>query len=256
MPSLPTLFVSHGAPDFILGDHPAVRALQRIGQHYPTPNAIVVISAHWIRHPTGVTSGTRYPTIHDFYGFDKALYRLDYPAHGEPELATALVARLTGAGLQAKGIPDRGLDHGAWVPLMLAYPEASIPVIQVSLPSENLYQCVHLGEALSPLRQRGILVLGSGGSVHNLGAMDRKHRTEEWARDFEEWLKTAVESGDSAALENPLRASPLFARAHPSVEHYAPLLVARAAAGSEARGRRIHSSFTYGNIGMAMYEFC
>jgi len=255
MPPLPTLFLSHGAPDFILGEHPAIHALKRIGQRYPSPTAIVLVSAHWMRNPIGLTSGASHATIHDFYGFDQALYRLDYPARGNPELAAALETQLTAAGLPAQGVPDRGLDHGAWVPLMLAYPDASIPVIQVSLPSDDLQQCVRLGEALAPLRQQGVLVLGSGSSVHNLGRMNRKNSTGEWALDFEAWLKKAVESGDSTALEYPTRASPLFAEAHPSAEHYAPLLVARAAAGSEARGQRIHSSFTYGNIGMAMFEF-
>ncbi|MCW8908968.1 MAG: dioxygenase [Sedimenticola sp.] len=255
MPSLPTLFVSHGAPDFILHDHPAIQALQQIGQQYASPATIVIVSAHWIRDPIGVTSGASHTTIHDFYGFDEALYRLEYPARGNPELATALVTQLAEAGLKAQCIPDRGLDHGAWVPLMLAYPEADIPVIQVSLPSDDLQQCARLGKALASFREQDILVIGSGGSVHNLRAMNREQHTGEWARDFEAWLKQAVESGDGSALENPHQATALFPRTHPSVEHYSPLLVARAAAGNGAMGLRIHSSFTYGNIGMAMYEF-
>lgn len=255
MPPPPSLFLSHGAPDFILGRHPAIQALQQIGRNHPSPDAIIIVSAHWTREPVGITSGANHATIHDFYGFDETLYRMEYPARGEPKLAAALAKQLTATGLKAETIPGRGLDHGAWVPLMLAYPDADTPVIQVSLPSDDLQQCVRLGKALAPFREQGILVIGSGGSVHNLRAMNREQHTGEWARDFEAWLKQAVESADGPALKNPHQATALFPRAHPSVEHYAPLLVARAAAGNGARGLRIHSSFTYGNIGMAMYEF-
>lgn len=255
MPQLPTLFVSHGAPDFILGDHPAISALRDIGRRHPTADAIVIISAHWTRYPVGITSGANPDTIHDFSGFGDALYQLHYPARGQPALAETLATQLTRTGLEAQTVADRGLDHGAWVPLMMAYPKADIPVIQISLPSDNLRHCIQLGEALAPLRRQNILIIGSGGSVHNLRAMNREQHTDHWADEFENWLKQTVEEGNTEALADPQQSTPLFTRAHPTVEHYAPLLVARAAAGTRPNGSRLHSSFTWGNIGMAMFEF-
>ncbi|MCW8902378.1 DODA-type extradiol aromatic ring-opening family dioxygenase [Sedimenticola sp.] len=255
MPHYPTLFISHGAPDFILTEQEAVAALREIGERFPQPRAIVVISAHWTRHPLGITAGTAHQTIHDFGGFPEALYQLAYPAKGDPELATSIADSLTTHGFDTELISDRGLDHGVWIPLMLSYPHADIPVVQVSLPSSELKECARLGKALMPLREHGMLIIGSGGSVHNLGAMNREGHTDVWASGFESWLQKAVEGNRFDDLLTAEQATPLFRTAHPTLEHFAPLVTAWAAGDQTRPGKRLHHSFTYGNIGMSMFEF-
>ncbi len=256
MARYPTLFISHGAPDFVISDSPAIPALQSIGRQFPAPRAILVISAHWIEYPVGVTSGVSPATIHDFSGFDPSLYQLRYPAPGAPELAEEIVQQLRTAGQDAHCDPHRGFDHGAWIPLMLSHPNANIPVLQVSLPSpSNLLACSQLGEALAPLRDEDLLIIGSGGSVHNLYALDREGVTADWAGGFENWLQQTLQNGDLDRLNDPAAYTPLFRQAHPTVEHYAPLLTARSAAGGNPTCKRLHSSFSYGNIGMSMYAF-
>ncbi|WP_428604058.1 DODA-type extradiol aromatic ring-opening family dioxygenase [Sedimenticola sp.] len=256
MPSTyPTLFISHGAPDFVLTQQVAVAALKQLGERFPQPRAIVIISAHWIRQPVGITASETHTTIHDFSGFPQALYQLNYPAKGDPELAARVAERLTDCGFDSELTSERGLDHGAWIPLMLSHPEAMIPVVQVSLPSDDLTSCARLGEALAPLRDEDILIIGSGGSVHNLRAMNRIEHTDAWASGFERWLLESVEGNRFENLLNPDRFTPLFETAHPTVEHFAPLLTAWAAADRNRPGKRFHHSFMYGNIGMSMYEF-
>lgn len=251
----PTFFISHGAPDFILTEQAAVTALRQLGERFPQPRAIVVVSAHWIRRPVGVTAGDAHRTIHDFSGFPEALYQLHYPAKGDPGLAAAIAGRLTGYGIDAEPVSDRGLDHGAWIPLMLSHPQAGVPVIQVSLPSADLAECARLGEALGPLRDDAVLIIGSGGSVHNLRAMNREGRTDAWASGFEQWLRETVEGNRFEQLLNAEQSSPLFPAAHPTSEHFAPLLTAWAAGDCHRPGRRFHHSYNYGNLGMSMFEF-
>jgi 4,5-DOPA dioxygenase extradiol len=256
MPSrYPALFISHGAPDFILTEQAAVTALRQLGERYPQPRAIVVVSAHWIRRPVGVTAGEAHGTIHDFSGFPEALYQLTYPAKGDPGLAANIADRLSAHGIESELIPDRGLDHGAWIPLLLSHPQARVPVIQVSLPSTDLPECTRLGEALGPLRDEEILIIGSGGSVHNLRAMNREERTDTWASGFEQWLRETVEGNRFEELLSAEQSSPLFSAAHPTSEHFAPLLTAWAAGDRHRPGRRFHHSYSYGNLGMSMFEF-
>lgn len=252
---LPSLFISHGAPDILLSDPPALAAMRDIASRLPAPRAIVVVSAHWIDDPIGVTIGANLPTIHDFGGFPRELYRMEYAAGGDDELSHDIVRRIEEAALGSRVVADRGLDHGAWVPLKIMYPAARIPVVQVSLPRGSFHQLVTLGGALRPLREEGVLVMGSGGSVHNLAELERAGETEEWAVQFEQWLLESVEGNYFDRLVTPSLFPAIFRRAHPSLEHYAPLVVAWAAGDPERRGRRIHHSFTYTNLGMSCYEF-
>ncbi len=253
--SMPTLFVSHGAPDLVLSRRPAVGYLKHLGDALPRPAAIVVISAHWIAGPVGITGAAQPETIHDFYGFPDALYDIEYPAAGAPALAERVFAVLEASGVAARIDPKRGIDHGVWAPLLLMYPQADVPVVQVSLPRGSLQSCIALGEALAPLREEGVLILGSGSTVHNLRAMNLTGETSPWAVNFEEWLLERVTAGDLGALAEmsqwPLEGS----QAHPTPEHLAPLLVAWAAAGAGAPGQRLHTSFDYGNIGMSCFAF-
>lgn len=251
--SMPTVFLSHGAPTLILQDTPARTFLASLGKQLPRPRAIVAVSAHWDTDVPAVSLARHPETIHDFYGFPDALYRLRYAAPGAPELAER-VAKLTGAAHDT----HRGLDHGAWVPAMLGWPEADIPIFQLSVqPAESPAHHIALGRKLSALREEGILVMGSGSATHNLRALVRggESEPEPWAQEFDDWLAETVEKGDEAALADYRAQAPNASDAHPTDDHFLPLHVAYGAAGVGARGRALHRSFTLGNLSMASYAF-
>ncbi len=252
--SMPTIFVSHGAPTLILEDVPARAFLASLGQQVPRPQAIVAVSAHWDTDVPAVSLARKPDTIHDFYGFPEELYRLRYNASGAPALAEK-VAKLTGAAHDH----HRGLDHGAWVPAMLGWPEADIPIFQLSVqPGQTPAHHIALGRKLAPLREEGVLVMGSGSAIHNLRALVRdgdSSEPEPWAQAFDDWLTEAVEKGDEAALADYRAQAPYAREAHPTDEHFLPLHVAFGAAGEGAQGRTLHRSFTLGNLSMASYAF-
>jgi 4,5-DOPA dioxygenase extradiol len=252
--SMPTLFVSHGSPMlFLEKDLPARSFLASLGAVIPTPKAIVAVSAHWNTERPAVSTTARPETIHDFYGFPEALYRLHYDAPGAPELAER-VGQLTGA-VRA----EYGLDHGAWVPAMLGWPKADIPIFQLSVqPYLKPADHIALGRKLAALRDEDILVMGSGSATHNLRRLVRgAHDTppEPWARAFDDWVADKVEQGDETALANYRSEAPHAREAHPTDEHFLPLHVAYGAAGPAARGKALHRSFTSGNLSMAAYSF-
>lgn len=255
---LPTIFVSHGAPTLLGEDVPARDFLAGLGRGLPRPNAILVVSAHWETPAPRVTTASRPETIHDFYGFPEDLYRLQYPAPGATETALRAVALLAAAGFAAAADPERGLDHGAWVPLRLAYPEADIPVTQLSIqPAEGPLHHVAMGRALAPLRAENILILASGGATHNLRelAWNSPDEPPAWARAFDEWLAATLAAGDEAGLIDYRARAPQAVRAHPRDEHLLPLLVAFGAGGVGARGTRLHAGFTHGPLSMAAFRF-
>jgi 4,5-DOPA dioxygenase extradiol len=256
MKRLPALFVSHGAPTLPLEDVSARAFLRGLGAALPRPRAILAVSAHWLTDRPAVSAAPRPETIHDFYGFPAELYELRYPAPGDAALAVRVKERLSGAGLGAAVDAGRGLDHGAWVPLMLMYPDADVPVIQLSLqPRLGTAHHLRLGAALAPLRDEGVLILGSGGATHNLREF-RGSRTEDpladYAGRFAQWLADTVEGGDREALANYRALAPDAARNHPSEEHLLPLHVA---AGAGESGQRIHHSASYGILAMDAYRF-
>lgn len=253
--TIPSLFISHGAPDIVLSKHPAVDALRALPARFSRPAAIVIVSAHWIDDPIGVTTGGKLSTIHDFGGFTDELYALQYPASGDLAFSHRILQCLQDQGMRAEIHEQRGLDHGAWIPLKLMYPEANIPVVQVSLPAASLEDVARTGKALSPLRGDGVLVIGSGGSVHNLRALKFDGTTDDWALQFEDWLLETVEGERLNDLITPDKFPGVFRQAHPTIEHYAPLVFAWSAAGPETKGKRIHHSVSYGNLGMSMYAF-
>lgn len=249
---LPSLFVSHGSP--MLSLEPQDRLHQRLltlaGTLPARPTAIIVATAHWITARPMVGAAAAPETIHDFYGFPEPLYRLRYPAPGAPDLA-ARVAALTGAGIDA----DAGIDHGVWVPLRLAWPQADIPVVPLAVqPDLGPAHHVALGRALAPLRAEGVLIVGSGGAVHNLRAWRRGGAAEDWAMRFDAALTHAAETGDETAL-CALAATPDGRQSHPSDEHYLPLLVAFGAAGAGARGTTLLDGFVDGSLGVGCYAF-
>ena len=251
--ALPSLFISHGAPDIVLQDLPATRFLRDLGRRLPRPQAIVVASAHWTTRALAVEIGARPPTIHDFGGFAPELHRMRYPAPGNPELGRRIVERFDGAGLVAGG-SERGFDHGVWVPLSLMFPEANIPVIAVSVqPHQDGQHHLAVGRALAPLRDEGVLIIGSGAATHNLGALRPGSTTPPpWVVEFDDWLVDRVEDGDEEALADWTAAPGAFEN-HPSPEHFLPALVAAGAGGG--KGQALHRSTTWGVLQMTMLVF-
>jgi len=258
---LPTIFISHGAPTLPLEQGvPAREFLVELGTRFPEIAAVLCISAHWNTPRPSVNTVLRPSTIHDFSGFPGELYRISYPARGEPELARRVAMLVKAAGIACDTDTGRGLDHGAWVPLMLMYPDARIPVVQLSVQG-HLDPARHLalGEAIAPLREEGVLVIGSGGAVHPLGdpsvELGEGAPTGDWAIAFNDWLNRAVADGDRAALIRYRELAPSAVHAQPYPDHFMPLLVALGAAGPDAKGRSIHQSWYWGNLGMGAYEF-
>jgi 4,5-DOPA dioxygenase extradiol len=257
--ALPALFVSHGAPTMILEPVAVREFLTGLGRTMPQPEAILVVSAHWETAGPAVGAATRPKTIHDFYGFPEPLYRLHYPAPGAPDLAQRVALAVRDAGLACAIDPHQGLDHGAWVPLMLMYPDAQVPVTQLSVqPGLGAAHHYRLGQALRPLREQGVLVLGSGGLTHNLREFRGRAVDDpapEWVAQFRDWVVAALEAGrDEDVIEYRSRA-PHGARNHPSEEHFLPLLVAAGARSPSVPARRIHSSTTYGVLAMDAFAF-
>ena len=258
---MPVVFVSHGSPMLPFEDIPARTFMLGLGAKLPRPKAILCISAHWESPVVRATGAETPETIHDFTGFPKALYELEFDAPGSPELASRAVALLKDAGISAEVDAGRGRDHGCWNPLMLIYPQSGIPVVQLSLlHGGDAEKHLALGQALAPLREEGVLIFASGGAVHNLRWLDREGRggAIDWAAEFDRWVGEKIEAGDAAALAQYREQAPHAALAHPSEEHFLPLLVAVGAAsnGSDgAKGRRIHESFDLGTLSMAAYEW-
>lgn len=200
----------------------------------PRPSAWLVVSAHWQTPAPRVTAGARPETIHDFYGFPRELHALTYPAPGEPTLARRVLDLLGAAGIGATADPTRGLDHGTWAPLLQIAPAADVPVVQLSLPAAFPDRLVEMGLALAPLRDEGVLIAGSGNLVHNLATADLSEEVlpvEPWAAAFDGWVADRLRAWDVAALAT-FAGAPEPRRAHPTLEHYAPLLVACGAAGT------------------------
>jgi len=255
-PLLPSLFVSHGPPNMVLDDIPLRSVLAELGRALPRPKAILCVSAHWVSEKPTASLAARPATIHDFFGFDPALYEISYPASGAPEVARRAAALLSSAGIAAGVDPERGLDHGAWEPLMLIYPEADVPVAQLALPMVPAAEQIRVGRALAPLRDEGVLILASGTAVHNLRQWhDDPHGTPAWAQDFEDWLVASATDGDAAAIGDYRRRAPAARLAHPTEEHFLPLPLALGAGGPGAKGRVLHRGFSYGSLSMAAFAF-
>ena len=241
-------------------DSPARRFLQTLGKDLPRPKAIVVVSAHWESMGGPAVSLAAQPeTIHDFGGFPAELFAIQYPAPGAPDTAERAAALLEQAGFTVKRSAQRGLDHGAWVPLRLMYPDADIPVTQISVlanaaPGEH----EKIGKAIGRLREEGVLVIGSGSLTHNLyeyrgQAIDAP--VPAWVSDFGTWMMTRLRDNERDALLDYRRQAPFAARNHPSEEHLLPLFVALGAAGEAAKAERIHASVEYGVLAMDVYAF-
>ena len=248
---LPTIFLSHGAPTLVFEDIPARSFIARLASSIPRPMAILCVSAHWETKQPAVSGAVSPKTIHDFYGFPEALYRLHYPAAGAPALARRVADLIDGVTIDQ----GQGLDHGAWNPLMLLYPAADIPVAQLSIqvPAGTAWH-LDLGRKLAPLREEGVLILASGGAVHNLRQFHIDNsKPADWAVAFDDWLAKSIEAGDVQGLIDYRQRRPEAKLAHPRDEHFLPLFVALGAA--EGKGRVLHRSFAHGSLSMAAFAW-
>ena len=259
VPMMPSLFLSHGAPTLALDPVPARDFLVGLGQTVGRPRAIVVASAHWETDVPTVNAVTVNDTIHDFGGFPQALYTLAYHAPGSTELAAQVVDLLGVAGIACRQDPHRGLDHGAWVPLLLAWPQHDIPVIQLSVqPRLGPGHHYQVGLALEALGQEDVLVIGSGSFTHNLRELawhGEAAAEPTWSREFADWFDAALVAGRTCDLMSYRTLAPHAARNHPTDEHLLPIFVALGAGGRDAAARRLHSSTTYGALRMDAYVF-
>ena len=227
----PAIFAAHGAP--ILRDDAAwMGELASWAKAMPKPKSILMVSAHWEKRPTSLGATQPVPLVYDFYGFPEKYYQTKYPAPGAPELASSVRGLLRSRDIAIADEPGRGLDHGAYVPLVAMYPSADVPVLQISMPSLDAQALFKLGQALGPLRDEGVLIFGSGFLTHNMRYAFRSG-TPLWAREFDHWAESALSGFDVYALIDFEKRAPAAHMALPTWEHYAPLLVAAGAAADE-----------------------
>ncbi|XP_008803179.1 extradiol ring-cleavage dioxygenase [Phoenix dactylifera] len=257
-----TFFISHGSPTLSIDESLAARHFLQSWKakvFHPVPRAILVASAHWdTAEPTVNAVEGPSDTIYDFYGFPKPMYQLKYPAPGAPKLAKRVKELLQEAGFgHVKEDTTRGLDHGAWVPLMLMYPEANIPVCQLSVQMQkDARYHYNMGKALAPLGEEGVLIIGSGSATHNLRMITRGNSpAAKWAVDFDTWLRETLLDGRYEDVMQYEEKAPCAKIAHPWPEHFYPLHVALGAAGERAKAELIHHSWSNGSLSYASYRF-
>ena len=227
---MPSIFIAHGAPP-LLDDERWVRELGDWANAMPRPRAILMLSAHWEERPATLGATTTVPLIYDFYGFPQHYYEQQYAAPGAPDLAQRIRSSIANVADE----PARGLDHGAYVPLVAMYPHADIPVLQMSLPSDNPQDLFNLGRSLRPLRDEGVLIAGSGFITHNLRAIDCSGGPPQaWAKEFDAWTADAIAKKDADSLLDFMKKGPGAGIALPTREHFVPLLVALGAADDNA----------------------
>ncbi|GAA2136388.1 class III extradiol ring-cleavage dioxygenase [Streptomyces synnematoformans] len=238
MPTMPALYLSHGAPP--LADDPVWPAeLAAWAAGLPRPRAILVVSAHWEEAPLALGATATVPLVYDFWGFPEHYYRVRYPAPGASALADAVRKLLRTPGDGVQDFPDRGLDHGAYVPLVEMYPDADVPVLQVSMPTLDPGRLLALGRRLAPLRAEGVLIVGSGFFTHNLAALRHPGGgPPAWSAEFDAWGREALAAQDVDALLDFAHKSPAGQLAHPRTEHFAPLFVTLGAAEDDLPTQR------------------
>ncbi len=254
---LPSVFISHGSPMHALQPGAAGDAWKALARRLPRPRAILIASAHWETELPMLTGSAKPETIHDFYNFPEPLYHLRYPAPGAPGVAQRAAALLEEAGLGAAIDGTRGLDHGAWSPLLYMYPQADIPVVQISVqPALGPRHHVAVGNAVKRLSGDGVLIIGSGHMTHNLRDWSRgAGRPEPYAREFQEWVKEKLEKKELDELIEYRTRSPHGARAHPTDEHFLPLFFALGASGEKAKPERVYDAIDSGVLAMDAYVF-
>lgn len=253
-PTQPALFLGHGAPTLAL-DAAKGAPLATLGAQMGRPKALLVVSAHWEDAPVTIGATRTLPLLYDFYGFPRPLYEVEYAAPGAPELGEEIAKRLS--SMQVARDETRGLDHGVWTPLVHMFPDADIPVLQLSMPSELGAQAIfEVGQALSELRDAGVALLGSGNMTHNLRAIRPDGSAPAaWATEFEDWARDALIRGDVDALMAYRERSPAFARNHPTEDHWLPLFFALGAGHTAGTPSFPVEGFEYGNLSRMSVRF-
>jgi 4,5-DOPA dioxygenase extradiol len=261
MERFPAVFVSHGAPLLAIQDGPAHRFLEELGPRLGRPRAILCVTAHWDTPDPAVGTAAAPETVHDFGGFPEPLYRITYPAPGAPDMGREALRLLQAAGMPAREDDRRGLDHGSWIPLLLMYPAADVPVAQLAVqPQRDPAHHYRLGEALRPLREHGVLILGSGTFTHNLAAAFRVMRQQgpqaelPFTAPFVDWIAERVAGRATADLLAYRTAAPEAQENHPTDEHFLPFFVALGAGTPGVAGERLHHSTDF-TMAMDAYAF-
>jgi 4,5-DOPA dioxygenase extradiol len=228
---MPVIFAAHGAP-VLLDDAEWMAELAAWAGAMPKPGSILMVSAHWEAQPTTLGATRTVPLVYDFTGFPQRYYQTLYPAPGAPDLADRVRGLLQKSHLDVVDDPERGLDHGAYVPLVAMYPDADVPVLQISMPGLDAERLFQLGQVLAPLREEGVLIFGSGFLTHNMMFAFRPG-TPAWAREFDGWVADAISRFDTDSLVNFQERAPAADMALPTWEHYAPVLVSAGAAAEQ-----------------------
>ena len=251
---MPVIFLAHGAP-VLTDDAKWVGELNGWATTLPRPNAILMVSAHWTDEPLRIGATRTVPLVYDFYNFPERFYQVKYPAPGAPDLAERVRELLAARGLPFADDPARGLDHGAYVPLLCMYPRADVPVLQVSMPGLDPATLLAFGQAMAPLRREGVLIIGSGFLTHNL-RLGPMASTPSWALEFDAWAADALARRDIDALLDFRARAPGVKMALPTYEHFAPVIVAAGAiAGEEARVSFPITGFWFGTFTRRSVQF-
>ena len=261
--TFPPLFLSHGAPNMALHESAVRSFMMELGDRFQKPDAIVVFSAHFETAGTQVVTDPNPEMIYDFGGFEDELRSVVYPAPGEPELARDVLAKLKALGIKARAIDKRGYDHGAWVPLSLVWPDADIPIVQVSIdPDGSPAYHYKLGQALADLPGKNIAVIGTGNITHNLSALFNRGKDQYlddnikgWVAEFLGWFDSQLESGNTGKLLNYLEEAPFAKENHPTDEHLLPIFAAMGAAGNSYKAKKLHSSYSFDFLAMDAWAF-
>jgi 4,5-DOPA dioxygenase extradiol len=254
---MPSIFLCHGGPNLVFEKNDYTDFLKGLGRRY-TPKGIVIFTAHWESDTLDISfRDDTYEMIYDFIGFPKELYSLKYPAKGSTEIASSLQTKLESHGIKTKKDMSRGLDHGAWVVLHLMYPEANIPVVQVSVnPKLSPEEQYKIGQSIQELGKEDILVIGSGATVHNLATIDWEAKgTKAWAVEFDAWLIDKVEKKDLDSLMAYEKLAPYTKVAIPRNEHLVPLFINMGSGQNKVNPKLLHRSYDYGTLSYICFEF-
>jgi 4,5-DOPA dioxygenase extradiol len=256
---MPAFFIAHGAPLLAIESNAYTHVLHDLANQLPRPSAILIFSAHWVSHTQRIGAAEQFHTIHDFAGFPQELYEIQYPAKGDVGLAAEIQQMLQDQGIACQIDSKRGLDHGSWVVLRLLYPNADVPVVAMSVnPNLAPQEQYRIGKSLAALRSNGVLMIGSGGTVHNLGALQwREDTIDTWAVEFDDWLADTLTNWDLESLFQYYDRAPHAKLAVPPYgnEHFIPLLYAMGAADAERSSTLVHRSYRYGSLSQSVWQF-
>ncbi len=257
----PVFFISHDDPNQVVNkNHSSYKFLNKLAKSISKPKAILCISAHWERSKATISGADKLETIHDFYGFPESFYQLDYQPPGNPALANEIKELLVAQGIASQIDSKRGIDHGAWCVLMPLFPNADVPILQLSInPNQSAKKHFELGEALRPLREKGVLIIGSGTMTHNLSEWRRGFTydmpIEPYAKAFRDWVSEKIENQHYEQLVEYKDKAPYASRCHPTPDHILPLFVAAGAAVEADQARLIDDSYIYGSFSMASFKW-